>query len=187
MLPPIIDFDAIFVPDNAARVPMVAAALAYEEFAIGGFRPKRDMTALPLLGLNGWNNPRVAENGGLYVRNSAFVDAFTNFGDENEQTLQFVTDFIERNDRSPVLFEALAYEVGKILGAAIDSDPTNRTEMREALSVSQLTNSIAGGGSFTENGEVSRTMRVLTITDEGLVPWIDPDAEEPTTGEVSPE
>jgi len=187
MLPPIIDFDAIFVPDNAARVPMVAAALAYEEFAIGGFKPKRDMTALPLLGLNGWNNPRVAENGGLYVRNSAFVDAFTNFGDENEATVEFVADFSERNDRSPVLFEALAYDVGRILSAAIDTSPSNHTEMREAITTSQLSESIAGGGGFSDDGEVVRTMRVLTITGEGLVPWVDPDAEVPPSEEVSTE
>jgi hypothetical protein len=129
----------------------------------------------------------VAENGGLYVRNSAFVDAFTSFGDENEATLQFVADFSEQNQRTPVLFEALAFEVGRILRDAIATAPSNRTEMREALSASQLSQPIAGGGSFSENGEVSRTMRVLTITDEGLVPWVDPEVIEPPSGAVSPE
>src|SRR5690606_8544966 len=36
VLPPAMDFDAIFLPDNARRVPIACAALAYEEFPIGG-------------------------------------------------------------------------------------------------------------------------------------------------------
>lgn len=77
VLPPTQDFDAIFIPDNFNRVALVASALAYEEFAVGSFRPHRGATPVPLLGLNGWHNPDLATRGGQYVASSYFTDAFT--------------------------------------------------------------------------------------------------------------
>ena len=44
---------------------MVASALAFEEFPVGKFRPKRDMTPVTLLGLNAWNNEELARRGGM--------------------------------------------------------------------------------------------------------------------------
>ncbi|NOY24393.1 MAG: ABC transporter substrate-binding protein [Oligoflexia bacterium] len=74
--PPLVEFDAIFLPDSFRRATLVASALAYEEFPIGTFRPRFGGPGLPLLGLNGWDNDAVVAEGGRYMRGAIFVDAF---------------------------------------------------------------------------------------------------------------
>jgi hypothetical protein len=75
-IPPRTDFDAIFIPDNHRRVPLVASALAYEEFPVGTFKPHRDDRPIVLLGLNAWDQESFPRDGGKYVQNCLFVDAF---------------------------------------------------------------------------------------------------------------
>ena len=58
------------------RVPLACAALAYEEFPMGDFQPIPDNPAIPLLGLSGWNQAKLTQSGGPYVRGSRFVDIY---------------------------------------------------------------------------------------------------------------
>lgn len=181
VLPPIVDFDAIFVPDGINRVPMVASALAYEEFAIGRFRPKRDQTPMPLLGLNGWNDPRLARQGGRYVLDGYFVDAFSLLATTEAQT-RFVEGFEESQGRKPGVFEAIAYDVASLVDVALSVGPKDSDAVRIALNGVNLNAPVSGGHSFDENRELQRDLTVLTVGDEGITLWT-PEPEEDTLPE----
>jgi branched-chain amino acid transport system substrate-binding protein len=181
VLPPIVDFDAIFVPDGVSKVPMVASALAYEEFAIGRFRPKRDQTPMPLLGLNGWNDPRLARQGGRYVLDSYFVDAFSLLATTEAQT-RFVDGFEENQGRRPGVFEAIAYDVASLVDVALSVGPEDRDAVRIALNGVNLNAPVSGGHGFDENRELRRDLTVLTVSDEGIAIWA-PEPEEDTLQE----
>jgi ABC-type branched-subunit amino acid transport system substrate-binding protein len=183
VLPPIVDFDAIFIPDGISKVPMVASALAYEEFAIGRFRPKRNQTPIPLLGLNGWNDPRLARQGGRYILDSYFVDAFSLLN-ESEAQSRFVAGFKESQGRNPGVFEAMAYDVGSLVDVALSVSPKDRSDVRRALVGVNLHAPVSGGHRFDENRELVRSLTIMTVGDNGIEVW----APEPEDGtlEVPP-
>lgn len=161
VLPPKMDYDAIFIPDSYTRVALVASALAYEEFPVGNFQPRRGVENIPLLGLSGWHNPELFTRGGLYVQNSVFVDAYTTLDAKNQA---FAQEF--RNDvgRSPGVLDAVGYDTGRMVSVAARTQPADRAAFRAALSGANLSNPVAAGGRFDTDREVARDLYVLTIT-----------------------
>ena len=127
MLPPIINFDAIFIPDNHRRLVLVTSALAYEEVPVGSFRKHVDEEPVQLLGLNAWNTPQLVANGGRYVQNSAFVDAFWS-EDEDEAVQRFITTFQSTVERAPRVIDALTWDATRLLDR---SRPRGRRQSRE--------------------------------------------------------
>lgn len=165
MLPPTIDYEAIFIPDNARRVGLVASALAYEEFPVGAFRPRRGATAIPLLGLNGWNSPDLAQSGGLPVRDSIFVDAFlpTDAGVQG-----FVDAYHSASGRDPMVLDAVVYDSARLLISAARTAGNDRARLRDLLAGAQIQGPVAGGFRFGPDREVERSLYVLTLTRAGI-------------------
>jgi branched-chain amino acid transport system substrate-binding protein len=172
MLPPKIDFDAIFIPDNHQRVVLVTSALAYEEFPVGSFRKNVQDIPIQMLGLNSWNHSRLVLNGGKYVRNSAFVDAFW-VDSPDEAVRTFVSTFRESIGRSPRITDALVWDATRLLIAGVVEGGDDRDAIRVALSAVEIDDPVAGGKGFSENREVERTFHILTIKKSGgIQPWI---------------
>lgn len=174
VLPPIIDYDAIFLPDDYRRVTLVASALAVEEFPVGAFRPYRHAPSLPLLGLNGWNNPKLVEAGGLYVRDCIFVDAF--FPESGDPLVDgFVKSYQSRFGRSPLVVDAVTWDVARLMAAAVQNGGDTREHLREALTQVRLDDAVAGGVRFGPNRHVQWRIHVLTITKNGIEAWKPPE------------
>ncbi len=165
VLPPLMDFEAIFVPDNARRVPIVASSLAYEEFSIGGFSPRQSHEPAPLLGLNGWHHPNVPVQGGQYVRHAVFVDAFDSEDPEREV---YVSEFETEIGRKPGVLESLVYDVGRLVAAASIEAPADRAAFRQQLSDATLETSVTGGTGFGATRELERELLVFRIGEEGI-------------------
>ena len=179
VLPPLVEFQAIFIPDSYQRVPLVASALAYEEFAVGEFKPKRDDVPLTLLGLNGWHDDALAVQGGRYVRGGVFVDAF--FPSSEELAVQsFVATFRQEFDSAPGTVDALGYDAARMVALAVAEGPGRRETMRDVLAGIELPDSVSGGRRFDEQGEVIRILEVLSIGEETIERWQpEPDPEQP--------
>ncbi|MCB9762300.1 MAG: penicillin-binding protein activator [Alphaproteobacteria bacterium] len=181
VLPPVADFQAIFIPDNYQQVALVASALAYEEFAVGGFKPRRNDVAVPLLGLNGWNNPELVTRGGLPVQKSYFVDAF--YVDDPTPTVgDFVGSYQTRFSRPPGVIDAVGYDTGRLLSVAARTSPADREAFREALAGAALSGSVSRAGSFTDSRELSRQLYVFSVDSDGIYrvkPPLEPPPGEP--------
>ncbi|MET0404446.1 MAG: penicillin-binding protein activator, partial [Cystobacter sp.] len=135
---PIIDFEAIFIPDEWRRVSLVAPALAVEDIVtnacdardlerIRKTTGKKNLKTVMLLGTNAWSSgkgasglPELVERGGKFVTCSVFVDGF--FVDsERPATQRFVAAFRKANDgRDPGLLEAVGYDAGRMLRQVIE-------------------------------------------------------------------
>ena len=178
VLPPLVEYQAIFIPDAYQRVPLVASALAYEEFAVGEFKPRRDDVPLILLGLNGWHDDALAVQGGKYVRGGVFVDAFFPASEEL-QVQSFIASFRQEFERSPGTVDALGYDAARMVAMAVAEGPGKREAMREQLLGVELPDSVSGGVRFDEQGEVVRTLEVLTVAEEHIERWApEPDPED---------
>ncbi len=181
VLPPDIDFDAIFLPDNFRRSALVASSLAYEEFPIGGFRPSFAGDGVTLLGLNGWNNPDIIEAGGDVMRDAVFVDAFL-ATDNSPAVRDFVDAYQMAYDRSPVVLDAVAYDTARVVAAAVQAGGDDRDAIRQQLFDVRLVGPVTGAVGFAEDREVDRQLLVLTLGRSRIAPWAPPEAALPPEG-----
>ena len=159
-LPKSLPFDAIFIPDSYSRVAMIASSLAYEEYAIGSFSPGRGKTPVPLIGLNGWHNERLAATGGKYVERCVFVDAFYA---QDPAVGGFVRLYENRFNRTPTVLDATAYDTAKLVAVAVGSQAADRGTFRAALNGAALSSPASGGNQFDSSREVPRTLHAFTI------------------------
>jgi ABC-type branched-subunit amino acid transport system substrate-binding protein len=176
VLPPLIDYDAIFVPDSYQRVALLASALAFEEFPVGRFRAHRDDTPLPLLGLNAWNNDELARRGGTYVQDSIFVDAFDA---HSTAAAGFVQAWHDHASGDPTVVEAVAYDTTRLVAAAVAATVAGGDPIA-SLRAAHLDDPVAGTARFGDDREMSRTWLLLTVTREGIGPLAPPTPADPT-------
>jgi len=188
VLPPVLDFDAIFLPEKASRVPLACAALAYEEFPMGDFQPTKESPSIPVLGLSGWNSPKLVGTGGPYARGGYFTDAFLleTVADEPPWTpppdiAAFIEAFRAEHGRTPSPREAITADVGRLLASATSGDAATRGDLRDALLEAKPGNTVTGlTGIDPETRRSSRAMMILTITKDGIIPRSElPPPEEP--------
>jgi branched-chain amino acid transport system substrate-binding protein len=126
---PIIDFEAIFIPDSYKAVSFVIPALIAEDvlltnhkWAVDAYKKatgNEKVRPVQLLGPNTMNDPDIAARLGRTVDGAVFVDGF----DPLDQT-PLVQNFLEgfqRGARSrPTLIEAQTYDAARLLGALLE-------------------------------------------------------------------
>jgi branched-chain amino acid transport system substrate-binding protein len=165
VLPPVMDFDAIFVPDGHRRISVAAAGLAYEEFPIGQFRIKKDGPAFPLLGLSGWNHPELVTSGGPYVRDSLFVDVWL---PDSGAARPFTASYRAETGREPNALEAQAWTVGLLVGK-LGRDLTTRESALARLGALRVDATATGAtGVDTTERRVAHAIRILTLDKDGI-------------------
>jgi len=175
-LPPVIDFDVVFVPDFARTVTLLAPALAVEDVVtacdpheIERIQKVSPWTVKPvlLLGGNGWDDPAVIEKAGKYVECAIFVDGFF-VGSERIETKRFVLAFQQAHARMPSILEASAYDAASMVAAAVGRGVSGRKEMRDALATQAPFPGATGDVVFDARGEPVRTLFFLTV-DKGAI------------------
>ena len=185
VLPPVIDYDAIFVPDNARRIPIACAGLAYEEFPVGDFQTTRGGDTIPLLGLSGWNRQTVVQNGGPYVRGAIFTDIYL---PDSRESAEFARAFREETGRTPSVLEVAAHDTGALVAQASAARATDRDGFRQALQASTAQALPTGVTGFDPETRLAiRQVKLLSLDKDRIfaLPWPAPD--EPEEGEAPPE
>jgi branched-chain amino acid transport system substrate-binding protein len=151
-LTPIVDFDAIFIPDGYSQVGLIAPQLAYH-----------DVTGLKLLGTNLWNSQKLVEMAGPYLQDAVFVDGFFS-GSGLPLTSQFVESYEKTFGGKPGYPEAQAYDTVHLLMEALrQPGVTSRPMLRDALLGIQALPGVAGIASVSPDGEVSKPPFLITI------------------------
>ncbi len=178
--PPTVDYDAIFVPDRARQVPLVAAALAVQDVPLGTYKPYDD-GPIPLLGLSGWNSWDLIAGGGAYVANARFTDVFVAPPETGLQWTPrpawktFVDAFRDAKGRTPTQVEALAYDAAAIVAVAASTRPATREAFFSALLAAQRASSVTGASSFDPTTRSLRhRIEVISVSRGGLAPLGDP-------------
>ena len=170
-LPPVIEFDAVFVPDFARSVTLLAPALAVEDVVtacdpgeIERIQKVSPWTVKPvlLLGGNGWDDPAVVEKAGKYVECAIFVDGFF-AGSERVETKRFVLAFQQAHARVPSILEASAHDAARMVAAAMGRGVSGRKEMRDALATQAPFPGATGDVAFDARGEPVRNLFFLTV------------------------
>ena len=120
-LPPIIDFDVLFIPDASEKIALIAPGLAFHE--IRGVR---------LLGSNDWLDPELLRVARRHVSGSVISTPFY-----AESDIPIVSEFVEgyRNtfDALPSAYAAQAFDATNLILVQLASGHTDRPAIREGL------------------------------------------------------
>ena len=175
---PVIDFQALFLPDQWKTVALVAPALAFED-VITNWCDTRDIERIEkttghrvkpvmLLGGNLWNHRDLPARAGKYVNCSVFVDGF-HAGSSRPETVKFVESFRSAKGRAPGLLEAYGHEAAAVVRAVVEGKaPTTRRGFQESLLGVQGMPGPMGPVSVTETREIEHPLYLLTV-DRGAI------------------
>ena len=151
-LQPIVDFEAIFIPDSYEKVALVAPQFLYN-----------DVSGVLLLGTNLWHSDKLIEMARSHVQGAVVPDGF--FADSPSYRVQeFVKNYREVFGTAPAFLEAQAYDAAWILFQALNharvwSRQTVKTALMEILDFHGIT----GISTFDESGDVLKDLYLLKI------------------------
>jgi branched-chain amino acid transport system substrate-binding protein len=187
-LPPLIDFDAIVIPDGSKNIGLIAPALAFEDIVltrdpkmlekIKKAMNRTDVTPTQLLGASTWNSTQTVDSCEDHCQNAVFVDAY--YPDSPDpKVLDFVTGFRDATGAEPQLGEAQAFDTaGLVKWVLVNNKPATRKAFQEALLKMPGYDGVTGRMRFDKNGEVEKNLTILTIIDRTIRLW-EPEPEAP--------
>ncbi len=169
LLPPVVDFDAIFIPDTPKAVGQIAPMLAYQ-----------GVTNTRLLGTGIWNSSEFVRRGQKNVENAVFVD--TNIvSDPAFKSSRFYREFEKTFGEAPGLFEAQGYEVGVMLRQVISGGERSRIGLAEGLNGLRQFQGVSGPMTMNDQREMMRPLTAFIVKDSEIVTW-NPNYESSTPG-----
>jgi ABC-type branched-subunit amino acid transport system substrate-binding protein len=150
---PIIDFDAVFIPDNFQRVAMIAPQLVYH-----------DVMDVLLMGTSLWQSPQLIEMAGDYVQGALFSSGFFE-GLEDPAVKGFVQAYEANFDAVPGILAATGHDTIKFVQELIAQENIRtRRDLHKALFNYYFFNGVTGNMSFDSEGEVEKEPLLLMIS-----------------------
>ena len=155
---PIIDFEAIFIPDSPGKTGLIVPQLAYF-----------DIKDVYLLGTNLWHSDALIKIADQYVQGAIMPDGY--FGESDSPVVQrFAADFEETFQEKPDYIEAVVFDSAMMLFHAVSRPHIRyRTEIRDELLALDNFPGVTGPTRFDENGEVIKKLHLLRIKGKGFV------------------
>ncbi len=159
LLPPVVNFDAIFIPDGIRAMGQISPMLAY--FGIQRVR---------LLGTNLWNSELLIRRGQRHVEGSYFVDGLLT-DDPTFRESQFFREFKATFGEEPGIFEAQAYEAGLALRQLMASGERSRAGLARRLERLSDFPGAVGQLQLNERREFTRPLIGLTVHRGQILPF----------------
>jgi ABC-type branched-subunit amino acid transport system substrate-binding protein len=162
VLPPIVDFDAILVPDSPNMLGLVIPQLAYY-----------DIVNVRLLGTNLWYSEKLLQEAGEYVQGAILPTGFYP-ASRNPRVQAFMATFQSVYGRTPGFIEAIAYDSTRImLQTLLHPDAWLRSGIRHRLRQGVPIEGVTGSVAFDRSGEPTTELTLLEIRGDDFVE-IDP-------------
>jgi branched-chain amino acid transport system substrate-binding protein len=160
-LEPIVDFDAVFIPDNYERAGLIASQLAYH-----------DVLGVTLLGTNLWNSPKLIDIAGRYVHGAIFPSGFFS-GSGYIGVDSFVDQYRTSFGQEPQFLAAIGYDTIRVVKEILKEKGNNiktRENFRSALAGNKYFDSVTGPMFFDNERRAKRDPLLLTISGRNFFP-----------------
>ncbi len=149
---PIVDFEAVFIPDSPKKAGLIIPQLAYY-----------DINDVLLIGTNVWHSKVLIKMAEQYVQGAIMPDAFF-VNSESPHVRAFVDKFEETYQEKPGFIEAVVYDSAILLLRIINNPHVRyRNELREELLNLIEFQGVTGLTRFDENGDAQKKLHLLTI------------------------
>lgn len=154
---PIIDFEAIFIPDAPNKVGLIIPQLAFY-----------DVKDIYLLGTNLWHSDNLIKMARQYVQGAILTEGFFE-ASSSKSVKEFVNIFQKCFQEKPEFIEAVAYDTATILFRLVSRpDIRFRSEIKDAL-MNLSWPGLTGITSFDSNGEVHKKPFLLRIKGDKFI------------------
>jgi len=155
---PVVDFEAIFIPDAPNKVGLIIPQLAFH-----------DIDDVYLLGTNLWHSKKLVDMTKEYIQRAIIPDGFF-----PESTTVQVRGFVEKFEKTygekPGFIEAIAYDTSMILFQILrEPDVRSRNAIKNALMHLKDFQGVTGLTSFNDKGDVKKELSLLRIKDDKFV------------------
>lgn len=179
---PIVDFEALFIPDSYRSVSYVIPALVAEDVLVTNDRRtveayrkttgNNSVRPVQLLGVSMWNDPELAKRLGRQIDGAVLVDGF-DVGDGSPRVQRFVGAFVGAHGSRPALVEAQAHDGAALFSALLaptEGTPTPRTRegLRALLGSVKDFPGVTGLIRFDEHGDSATEPRYFIVDGENL-------------------
>jgi ABC-type branched-subunit amino acid transport system substrate-binding protein len=156
-LEPIVDFDAVFIPDNHQQAALVAPQF-----------PFNNIFNVRFLGTSLWQSSELLEIAYNYVQGAVFPSGF--FAEsQSGRVIEFVELYRGNFESEPGILAASGYDTIRILKNIIDnSEIRTKKDFQKKLSLSDKFYGVTGKISFDAQGEVEKDPILLTISGKRL-------------------
>ncbi len=175
---PIVDFEALLIPDGYRTVSYIVPALVAEDVLLT--RDRRTIEAyrkttgnnhvrpVQLLGPSMWNDPELGKRLGKQIEGAVFVDGF-DARDQTKRIQAFVDAFARVHHSRPALIEAQAFDASAICAALLTGQagaaPTTRDALRQQLTSVKEFPGVTGLVRFDEQGDSQTPLRFFQVED----------------------
>jgi len=155
---PVIDFDAVFVPDAPPKAGLIIPQLAFY-----------DVRETYLLGTNLWHSDSLIQMSRQYAQGAIMTDGFF-VQSRLPHVKKFVGLFEETYAQRPEFIAAVAYDTAMILLQLVSRPEIMfRSELKDELVMLKDYQGVTGLTSFDDNGEVRKKLHLLQIKGRGFV------------------
>jgi branched-chain amino acid transport system substrate-binding protein len=151
LLPPIVNFDAIFIPDDPKALGQIAPMLAFN-----------DVPKMLLLGTNLWNSPELVSRGQTFAEQAVFVDLFQSDAKSFTDSA-FHRDFVSQYKERPGAFAVQGFDAGSLIVSAMKESPRTRIDFLRMMSGLKDVAGATSKLSMGEDREVDRQLLALTV------------------------
>ena len=157
-IPPIVDFDALLIPDSHQNVVLIAPQLAFHE-----------ATGARLLGTDAWNGSQLLRVGGRHLEGSVFVSSF-HAGSGLPHGDAFAEHFARVFGSAPETFAAQSYDAARLVLVQLDRGNTDPDEIRDALLSVHGYPGVSGVVGMRSDGNARKRPFLVAIEDGELQP-----------------
>ncbi|MDJ0883703.1 MAG: penicillin-binding protein activator [Desulfobacterales bacterium] len=156
-LKPVVDFEAVFIPDAPKMLGLVVPQLAYH-----------DVVNTTLLGTNLWFSTKLLDAAGEYVQGAILTTGF--FPESQDPTVRsFVLRFEAIYGRQPGFIEAIAYDAARVmLTTVLHPDAWLRAGIRHRLLGLETEDGVTGAMRFEGNGDSLQALPLLQVQGNGF-------------------
>jgi ABC-type branched-subunit amino acid transport system substrate-binding protein len=113
-LPPVVDFDAVFIADEARTSGQIIPTFAY-----------RDAKGIPFMGISSWNSPQLLKRAGELAEGAFFPVALSTLNPP-EATRHFYDLYWKSYQTYPGELDAIAFDAAAMVIKAIENAPSSR-------------------------------------------------------------
>jgi ABC-type branched-subunit amino acid transport system substrate-binding protein/Tfp pilus assembly protein PilF len=149
-LKPIVDFDAVFIADEAKTVGQIIPTFAY-----------RDARNLPYLGISSWNSSQLIQRAQDQAEGATFPVAFNTLS-PSASTKAFYDLYVGTYNAYPGELDAIAFDAAAIVLKALKDSPSSRDGFRQALEGVQNVEAATGEVSIVDH-HCSRNLALYTV------------------------
>lgn len=164
-------FDALFVPDSARALVLVAPALASAGLwsVAPGAAPPRGGRGITVLAPSVAIDPRVGQSASRYLSGALFASAF-HAGSAQGSGAAFVDAFAQRFDGQPDTFAAYGYDAFRLIRRAVEAGETTRAGVAAWLARDAGHDTIGASRGLSPSRGPAGGARILELRDGAFQP-----------------